>query len=92
VLNNMNIILHSLFSIFRVIYSSNLNYPKNSIKRTKSDSYSKHFYNCAKIEHIGLYTVGTHHKKFGKKKKTNILCHVSRKDTRQKDILLSVKA
>jgi hypothetical protein len=55
----MNIILHSLFSIFRVTCSSNLNYPKNSIKRTKSNSYNKHFDNCAKIEHVGLYSVGT---------------------------------
>jgi hypothetical protein len=31
-------------------------------------SYSKHFDNCAKIEHLGLCNVGTHHKKFGGKK------------------------
>jgi hypothetical protein len=36
----------------------------------------------------GLYTVGTHHKKFGgKKKKRNILCRVSKEDTRQSTFL-----
>jgi hypothetical protein len=37
----------------------------NSIKRTKSNSYRKHFYNCVKMEHVGLHSVGTNHKKFG---------------------------
>jgi hypothetical protein len=56
-----------------------------SIKRTKSNSYRKHFYNCVKMEHIGLHSVGTYHKKFGwkKKKNKNVLCRVSKNDTRQ---------
>jgi hypothetical protein len=35
--------------------------------------------------HVGLHSVGTYHKKFGWKKKKikNILCRVSKKDTRQ---------
>jgi hypothetical protein len=54
--------------------------PRNSIKQTKSNSYSKHFYNCARIEHVGIHSVGTKHKKFGwkKEKNKNILCRVSR--------------
>jgi hypothetical protein len=38
---------------------------KNSNKRTKSNSYIKHFYNCPKTVHVGLHSVGTYHKKFG---------------------------
>jgi hypothetical protein len=45
---------------------------RNSIKQTKSNSYSKHFDNYTKIEHVGLYTIGTHHKKFGGKQKNKI--------------------
>jgi hypothetical protein len=81
-LNNMSIIF--AFTIFH--FSSDLQFKfeiiwRNSFKRTKSYSYSKHFYNYAKIEHIGLHTIRTHHKKFGeKKKKTNIICRVSRKE------------
>jgi hypothetical protein len=57
----------------------------NSNKRTKSNSYTKHFYNCPKMVHVGLYSVETYHKKFGwqKRKKKNILCRVSRNNTRQ---------
>jgi hypothetical protein len=44
---------------------------RNSIKRTKSNSYIKHFYNCAKMVHVGLHSVVTYHKKFGLEK--NIL-------------------
>jgi hypothetical protein len=29
--------------------------------------YSKHLKKCAKIEHVGLETIGTHHKKVGGK-------------------------
>jgi hypothetical protein len=44
----------------------------------------EHGGNCAKIEHVGLHSVGTHHKKFGgKRKNANILCRVSKKYTRQ---------
>jgi hypothetical protein len=48
-----------LFSIFRVISTSNLNYPRNSVKQTKSNSYRKQFNNCAKIEYVCIYSVGT---------------------------------
>jgi hypothetical protein len=36
--------------------------------------------------HVGLHSVGTYHKKFGRqnKKNKNILCRVSRDDTRQR--------
>jgi hypothetical protein len=54
---------------------------RNSNKRTKSNSYIKHFYNCPKMVHIGLHSVGTYHKKFGwqnKKIKKNIFCRVSK--------------
>jgi hypothetical protein len=44
-----------------------------------SNSYSKHFDTCTKIEHISLYIVVTHHKKsLGKKEKKQIYfaeCH-----------------
>jgi hypothetical protein len=35
--------------------------------------------------HVGLYSVGTYHKKFGweNKKNKNVICRVSRNDTRQ---------
>jgi hypothetical protein len=58
---------------------------EKSIKRTKSNSYRKHFYNCAKMVHVGLHSVGTYHNKFGKEnKKINKLCRVSKGDTRQR--------
>jgi hypothetical protein len=36
--------------------------------------------------HVGLYSVGTYHKKFGweNKKNKNVLCRVSKEDTRQR--------
>jgi hypothetical protein len=38
--------------------------------------------------HVGLHSVGTYHKKFGRqnKKNKNILCRVSREDTRQREL------
>jgi hypothetical protein len=53
---------------------------RNSSKRTKSTSYWKHCYNCPKMVHVGLHSVGTYHKKFGCQnlKNKNILCWVSR--------------
>jgi hypothetical protein len=30
--------------------------------------YRKHFDNCAKLEHVGLHTVVTHHKRLVEKK------------------------
>jgi hypothetical protein len=59
---------------------------RNSNKRTKSTRYCKHSYNCPQMIHVGLHSVGTYHKKFGRqnKKNKNILCRVSREDTRQR--------
>jgi hypothetical protein len=34
--------------------------------------------------HVGLHSVGTYQKKFGRQNKKNILCRVSREDNRQK--------
>jgi hypothetical protein len=61
---------------------------RNSNKRTKYTSYRKHFYNCPKMVHVGLHSVGTYHKKFGweNKKNKNVLCRVSRNDTRQRSL------
>jgi hypothetical protein len=58
---------------------------RNSNKRTKSSSYRKHCYNCPKMVHVSLHSVGTYHKKFGweKEKNKNILCRVSKNGTRQ---------
>jgi hypothetical protein len=44
------------------------------------------FSNCLKMVHVGLYSVGTHHKNFGWENKTNknMLYQVSRDDTRQR--------
>jgi hypothetical protein len=68
-----------------VTCSSNLNFPKNSNKQTKSTSYCKHCYNCSKMVHVGLHSVGTYHKKFGGQniKNKNMVCRVSIEDTRQ---------
>jgi hypothetical protein len=59
---------------------------RNSNKRTKSNNYRKHFYNCPKTVLVGLHSVGTFHKKFGwqKRKKKKVLCRVSRNDTRHR--------
>jgi hypothetical protein len=61
---------------------------RNSNKRTKSTSYRKQFSNCLKMVHVGLYSVGTYHKNFGwkNKKNKNVLCRVSRNDTRQSSL------
>jgi hypothetical protein len=45
---------------------------RNSNKRTKSTSYWKHCYNCPKMVHVGLHSVGTYHKKFGDQNKKKI--------------------
>jgi hypothetical protein len=73
-----------MFSIFRLTlhFKSELS-GENSIKRTKSNSDSKHFDNCVKIEHLSLHIIGTHHKKFGEKNQY-ILCRVSNEDTRRR--------
>jgi hypothetical protein len=58
---------------------------RNSNKRTKSTSYCKHCYNCPKMVHVGLHSVGTYHKKFGGQnvKNKNMVCRVSSTNTRQ---------
>jgi hypothetical protein len=45
-------------------------------------------YNCPQMIHVGLHSVGTYHKKFGRqnKKNKNILCRVSNEDTRQRQL------
>jgi hypothetical protein len=60
-------------------------FQRNLIKRTKSNSYRKQFYDYAKIVHVGPHSVWTYHKKFGweNKKNKNILCRVSKNGTRQ---------
>ena len=59
---------------------------RNSNKQTKCTSYRKHCYNCPKMVHVGLHSVGTYHKNFGwqNKKNKNVLCRVSKEDTRQR--------
>jgi hypothetical protein len=61
-------------------------FQRNSNKRTKSTNNWKLCYNCPQMIHVGLHSVGTYHKKFGRqnKKNKNILCRVSIEDTRQK--------
>ena len=56
-----------------------------SNKRTKSTNDWKLCYNCPQMIHVGLHSVGTYHKKFGRQnqKNKNILCWVSKEDTRQ---------
>jgi hypothetical protein len=54
---------------------------KKSIKQTKSNSYSKQFYNYAKTEHVAL-----HHKKFREKNKYTLS---SVKEDTRKNIGLS---
>jgi hypothetical protein len=58
---------------------------RNLNKRTKSTNYRKHFSNCLKMVHVGLYSVGTQHKNFGweNKKNKKVICWVSTNDTRQ---------
>jgi hypothetical protein len=57
---------------------------RNSNKRTKSTNDCKHCYNCPKMVHVGLHSVGTYHKKFGGQnvKYKNMVCRVSIEDTR----------
>jgi hypothetical protein len=64
--------LHSLFSIFKCLVVQICIIRRNLIKQTKFNSYSKHFDNCAKIEHVGLYTIGAHNKKLEEKRKKQI--------------------
>jgi hypothetical protein len=61
--------LHARFFKYRLTCSSNLNFPKKFNKQTKSTSYRKHCYNCPKMIHVGLHSVGTYHKKFGSQNK-----------------------
>jgi hypothetical protein len=42
-----------------------------NLAKIKYNSYSKQFDNYSKIKHVGLYTVGIYHKKFGEKKIKN---------------------
>jgi hypothetical protein len=51
----------------------------------------KQCYNCPKMVHVGLHSVWTYHKKFGgqNKKNKNVLCRVSKDDTRQRHSLPS---
>jgi hypothetical protein len=76
------------FPCFEPLASQMWIFQRNSNKQTKCTSYRKHFYNCPKMVHVGLYSVGTYHKKFGweNKKNKNVLCRVSRDDTRQRSL------
>jgi hypothetical protein len=51
---------------------------RNSNKRTKSTNDSKLCYNCLQMIHVGIHSVGTYHKKFGRQnlKNKSILCRV----------------
>jgi hypothetical protein len=86
-LSNMNIIfcMHG-FSSFEWPVVPIWIFWINSNKRTKSTNDWKLGYNCPQMIHVGLHSVGTYHKKFGRpnKKNKNILCRVSREDTRQR--------
>jgi hypothetical protein len=42
---------------------------RNSNKRTKSNNDWKLCYNCPRMIHVGLHSVGTYHKKFGRQNK-----------------------
>jgi hypothetical protein len=42
---------------------------RNSNKRTKSTNDWKLCYNCPQMIHVGLHSVGTYHKKFGRQNK-----------------------
>jgi hypothetical protein len=69
--------MDTIFAFTVLHFSSDLQFnselpQENTIKRTKSNGYSKHFYNCAKMEHVSLHSVGTYHKKFGWEKKNKI--------------------
>jgi hypothetical protein len=56
--NNMNInFAFIVFVFFKWLVVQIWIIRRNSIKRTKSKSYSKRFDNCAKMEHVGLYTI-----------------------------------
>jgi hypothetical protein len=59
---------------------------RNLNKRTKSTNDWKLCYNCPQMIHVGLHSVGTYHKKFGRQnqKNKNILCRLSREDTRER--------
>jgi hypothetical protein len=59
---------------------------RNANNRTKSTNDWKLCYNCPQMIHVGLHSVGTYHKKFGRQnlKNKNMLCRVSFQDTRQR--------
>jgi hypothetical protein len=61
---------------------------RNSNKRTKSTNDWKLCYNCPQMIHVGLHSIGIYHKKFGRQnlKNKNLLCRVSREDTRQRSL------
>jgi hypothetical protein len=61
---------------------------RNWNKWTKSNSYRKHSYNCPKIVHVGLHSLGTYHKKFGwQNKKIKIyFAECPEDDTRQSNL------
>jgi hypothetical protein len=64
---------------------------RNSNKRTKSTNYWKHCYNCPKMVHVGLHSVGTYHKKFGgQNKKIKIYFAECPQKTLGKDTLYRV--
>jgi hypothetical protein len=60
--------MNIIFTIMVFNLSSDLQFKsessvENLINRIKSNSYSKHFYNCAKIVYVGLHSIGTNQKK-----------------------------
>jgi hypothetical protein len=68
-------------------------FQRNPNKRTKSTSYWKYSYNCPKMVHVGLYSVGTYHKKFGgQNKKIQIFFAECPQKTLGKDSLCRVPA
>jgi hypothetical protein len=69
-LNNINIIF--AYTVFHV--SSDLQFKSELSEEIPLNELNlivieKHFYNCAKMVHVGLYSVGTYYKKFGWEKK-----------------------
>jgi hypothetical protein len=76
-LNNMD----TIFAFIVLHFSSDLQFKSELSEEIQLNEQnliviSKHFYNCAKMKHVSLHSVGTYHKKFGWEK--NMLCRVSK--------------
>jgi hypothetical protein len=68
--------MNIIFAFTDLYFSSDLQFKFELTKKIQLNEKNlivcrKHFYNCAKMKHVSLDSVGTYHKKFGWEKKKN---------------------